>query len=38
MRVERMTLDDAFAMVDDGRITDAKTMIALLTLGRRRAG
>jgi ADP-ribose pyrophosphatase len=38
MRVERMTLDDAFAMVDDGRITDAKTMIALLTLARRGAG
>jgi ADP-ribose pyrophosphatase len=38
MRVERMTLDDAFAMVDDGRITDAKTMIALLTLTRRGAG
>jgi ADP-ribose pyrophosphatase len=36
MRVERMTLDDALAMVDDGRITDAKTMIALLTLARRR--
>jgi ADP-ribose pyrophosphatase len=36
MRIERMTLDDALAMVDDGRITDAKTMIALLTLARRR--
>jgi 8-oxo-dGDP phosphatase len=38
MRVERMTLDDALAMVDDGRITDAKTMIALLALARRGAG
>jgi 8-oxo-dGTP pyrophosphatase MutT (NUDIX family) len=36
MRVERMPLDAALAMVDDGRITDAKTVIALLTLARRR--
>jgi 8-oxo-dGTP pyrophosphatase MutT (NUDIX family) len=35
MRVERMPLDAALAMVDDGRITDAKTVIALLTLARR---
>ena len=35
MRVERMPLDAALAMVDDGRITDAKTVIALLTLSRR---
>ncbi len=36
MLVERMPLDDALAMVDDGQITDAKTVIALLTLARRR--
>jgi ADP-ribose pyrophosphatase len=36
MRVERVPLDAALAMVDDGRITDAKTVIGLLTLNRRR--
>jgi 8-oxo-dGTP pyrophosphatase MutT (NUDIX family) len=35
MRVERLPVDAALAMVDDGRITDAKTVIALLTLARR---
>jgi 8-oxo-dGTP pyrophosphatase MutT (NUDIX family) len=35
MRVERVPLEEALAMVDDGRITDAKTVIALLTLARR---
>jgi 8-oxo-dGTP pyrophosphatase MutT (NUDIX family) len=35
MDVERMPLDAALAMVDDGRITDAKTVIGLLTLARR---
>jgi 8-oxo-dGDP phosphatase len=34
MRVERMPLDEALAMVADGRITDAKTMIALLLADR----
>jgi 8-oxo-dGDP phosphatase len=38
MLVERMPLDAALAMVDDGQITDAKTMIALLSLARRGAG
>ncbi len=37
MRVERLPFDTALAMVDDGRITDAKTVIALLTLARRGA-
>jgi 8-oxo-dGTP pyrophosphatase MutT (NUDIX family) len=35
MVVARMPLDDAVAMVDDGRITDAKSVIALLALDRR---
>lgn len=35
MQVERMPFDAALAMVDDGRITDAKTVVALLTLARR---
>jgi 8-oxo-dGDP phosphatase len=35
MDVERVPLDTALAMVDDGRITDAKTVVALLTLARR---
>ena len=35
MDVERVPLATALAMVDDGRITDAKTVIALLTLARR---
>ena len=36
MVVARVSLDDAMAMVDDGRITDAKSVIALLLLDRRR--
>ena len=36
MVVARVPLDDALAMVDDGRITDAKSVIALLALDRRR--
>jgi ADP-ribose pyrophosphatase len=36
MVVARIALDDALAMVDDGRITDAKSVIALLALDRRR--
>jgi 8-oxo-dGDP phosphatase len=35
MVVARVPLSEALAMVDDGRITDAKTVIALLALGRR---
>jgi 8-oxo-dGTP pyrophosphatase MutT (NUDIX family) len=35
MDVERVPLDTALAMVDDGRITDAKTVVALLTLALR---
>jgi 8-oxo-dGTP pyrophosphatase MutT (NUDIX family) len=35
MHVERLPFETALAMVDDGRITDAKTVIALLTLARR---
>jgi 8-oxo-dGDP phosphatase len=35
MLVARMPLAEAVAMVDDGRITDAKTVIALLTLAHR---
>jgi hypothetical protein len=34
MDVERVPLTTALAMVDDGRITDAKTVVALLTLAR----
>lgn len=37
MTTERVSLDDALAMVDDGRITDAKTIIGL-TLTARRPG
>lgn len=37
MTTERVSLDDALAMVDDGRITDAKTIIGL-TLTARRLG
>ncbi len=37
MLVERVPLARALAMVDDGRITDAKTVIALLAVARRRA-
>jgi 8-oxo-dGDP phosphatase len=36
MLVERMPLSEALVMVDDGRITDAKTVIALLSVARRR--
>jgi ADP-ribose pyrophosphatase len=36
MRVLRLPLGDALAMVDDGRITDAKTIIGLLETARRR--
>ncbi len=36
MVVARVPIDDALAMVDDGRITDAKSVIALLALDRRR--
>ena len=35
MHVERVPFDTALAMVDNGRITDAKTVVALLTLARR---
>lgn len=35
MVVDRVGLDAALAMVDDGRITDAKTVIALLMVARR---
>src|SRR5690606_19888104 len=38
MQVARMPLTEALAMVDDGRITDAKTVIAVLDLARRRIG
>jgi ADP-ribose pyrophosphatase len=38
MTIERVPLADALAMIDEGRITDAKTIIGLtLTAGRRRA-
>jgi ADP-ribose pyrophosphatase len=36
MLVERVPLAEALAMVHDGRITDAKTVIGLLTTARRR--
>ena len=36
MTVERIPLDDALAMVEDGRITDAKTIIGLTLAARRR--
>lgn len=36
MTIERIALDDALAMVDDGRITDAKTIIGLSLTARRR--
>jgi ADP-ribose pyrophosphatase len=36
MLVERIPLAEALVMVDDGRITDAKTVIALLAVARRR--
>jgi ADP-ribose pyrophosphatase len=37
MVVGRVSLDEALAMVDDGRITDAKTVIALLAVARERS-
>ncbi len=37
MEVLRVPFDEALAMVDDGRITDAKTIIALLVVAQRRA-
>lgn len=37
MEVLRIPLDEALAMVDHGRITDAKTIIGLLVLARRMA-
>jgi hypothetical protein len=36
MTLARVPLDDALAEIDAGRITDAKTVIGLLTLDRRR--
>ena len=36
--VEATTLDELFAMAQDGRLTDAKTLIGLLWLSRWRAG
>jgi 8-oxo-dGTP pyrophosphatase MutT (NUDIX family) len=36
MTVERIALDDALAMVEDGGITDAKTIIGLTLAARRR--
>ncbi len=36
MTVVRMRLEDAIAAVEDGRITDAKTAVALLMVDRRR--
>ena len=36
MTVERIPLDDALEMIDDGRITDAKTIIGLTLAARRR--
>lgn len=35
MTVERVALSDALAMIDDGRITDAKTIIGILLSARR---
>ena len=35
MTVERIPLDAALEMVDDGRITDAKTIIGLTLTARR---
>ena len=36
MTVERVAFEDALAMVDDGRITDAKTIIGVALTSRRR--
>jgi len=33
--VERIPLEDALAMIEDGRITDAKTIIGLTLTARR---
>ncbi len=38
MTIERVPLDDALAMIADGRITDAKTIIGLTLTARRRTG
>ena len=35
MTIERMPLADAFALIDAGAITDAKTLIGLAALARR---
>jgi ADP-ribose pyrophosphatase len=35
MTVERIAFADALAMIDDGRITDAKTIVGILLLARR---
>jgi hypothetical protein len=35
MTIERIALPDALEMIDDGRITDAKTIIGILLLARR---
>ncbi len=35
MTVERIPMQDALAMIDDGRITDAKTIVGILLLARR---
>lgn len=37
MTIERVSLTDALTWIDDGRITDAKTVIGLCLLARRRA-
>jgi 8-oxo-dGTP pyrophosphatase MutT (NUDIX family) len=37
MTIERVALPDALDMIDDGRITDAKTIIGILLLARRLA-
>ena len=35
MTIERIPLAEALAMIDDGRITDAKTIIGLMLAARR---
>jgi len=37
MTIERVALQDALDMIDDGRITDAKTIVGVLLLARRLA-
>lgn len=37
MTIERVALSEALEMIDDGRITDAKTIVGLLLLARRLA-